>query len=164
MHPGQPMGNERARYAEFGADRDHQLASLRQCDRSDGLLRQSYETRREALELLSAECQLGAGFVAHEKRLTEFLLKDSNARAHRRLRNVQAGGRVCEASGLDDFKKRSGRTDVHVLRVCSLDDRYGREARGSFEVLGNRRSSVSSFRQWEAIWTSCHQLGLQLSL
>jgi hypothetical protein len=55
------------------------------------------------------------------------------------LRNVQAGGRVCEASSLDDFKKRSGRTDIHVLRVCSLDDRYGREVRGSFEVV--RRST-----------------------
>jgi len=70
------------------------------------------EGLRETNELLARRSQVGAVAVAHEQLPADLVLQRADARAHRRLRDMQPVGRPEKAAGIDDFKEGPGAIDI----------------------------------------------------
>jgi hypothetical protein len=74
-----------------------------------------YESRGEAKELLARRGEARAALIPNEKRSPELLLKETHARADRRLCDMQTVGGFYEAPRGDDLYESSSELYIHVF-------------------------------------------------
>jgi len=102
------------------ADAEHGAATVRHRDLVPRPFPQLHQRRGMAEELLARGRQAGAGLVAHEEASAKLILERADARADRRLADMQALRGADEAAGGNDGEEGANQFDVHA--ACLLTE------------------------------------------
>jgi PAS domain S-box-containing protein len=111
-HPVQPFQEQRMPQAEFAPDRQNGSPTQRHRDLMTRPLPQLHKHRRVAQELLAGRRERRAILVTDKKRPAELLFQRPDARADRRLTQVELFGRAHKAACPDNLQKGSREFDI----------------------------------------------------
>jgi len=112
-HPGYPAQDQTFPQADLGAEAEYGAEARGQGDRLPALLPQALHVRRIAPELAAGLGQLDARMGAGEQGAAEIVFQRLDARADRRLGDVEALRRAVEAAAGGDFEEGLNVIEVH---------------------------------------------------